>query len=77
MRPTPDYSCWYKYNDDVYEPSEDTFVFLDGLEMELESTLSQKPGLALEIGYGLYSRSKKYDKKLFFIKNWGSLIIHF
>ena len=32
MRPTPDYSAWYDYTDSVYEPSEDSFVFLDGIE---------------------------------------------
>ena len=36
MRPTPDYSAWYDYTDSVYEPSEDSFVFLDGIEKELE-----------------------------------------
>ena len=35
MKETPDYSCWYKFSDSVYEPSEDTFVFLDGIEKEL------------------------------------------
>jgi len=37
MRPTPDYSAWYEYTDSVYEPSEDSFVFLDGIEKEIEN----------------------------------------
>ena len=36
MLPTPDYSAWYDYTDSVYEPSEDSFVFLDGIEKELQ-----------------------------------------
>jgi release factor glutamine methyltransferase len=52
MRPTPDYSAWYDYTDSVYEPSEDSFVFLDGIEKEIEEKLLEKPGLAVEIGSG-------------------------
>jgi hypothetical protein len=42
MRPTPDYSAWYDYTDSVYEPSEDSFVFLDGIEKEIEEKLLGK-----------------------------------
>ncbi|CAG5082265.1 Oidioi.mRNA.OKI2018_I69.PAR.g10079.t2.cds [Oikopleura dioica] len=52
MRPTPDYSAWYDYTDSVYEPSEDSFVFLDGIEKELQDKCLEKPGLAVEIGSG-------------------------
>ena len=36
MLETPSYKCWYKYSETVYEPSEDTFVFLDGIEQEIK-----------------------------------------
>ena len=49
MKPTPDYKAWYNYSDSVYEPSEDTFVFLDGLEVESER---RSFGLCVELGTG-------------------------
>ena len=61
MRPTPDYSCWYKYSDDVYEPSEDTFIFLDGIDSQLESK-KLVSGLAVEIGCGSGLVSVSFSK---------------
>jgi release factor glutamine methyltransferase len=53
MLPTPDYSH-LKMSDfeKVYEPAEDTFVFLDALENDLELILSMKPSVCIEIGCG-------------------------
>ena len=39
-----------KIRDTVYEPAEDTFVFLDGLEKEISQHLVK--GLVCEIGCG-------------------------
>ncbi|XP_018327185.1 hemK methyltransferase family member 2 [Agrilus planipennis] len=36
----------------VYEPSEDTFLFLDTLEQELQLILSIKPDFVVEVGSG-------------------------
>lgn len=63
MRPTPDYSCWYKHNNFVYEPSEDTFIFLDGIECEIDSN-TLCPGAALEIGCGSGLISVSFSKWL-------------
>lgn len=49
--PTPLYDHVYNY-DDVYEPAEDTFVFLDALEADIEIIRKQKPELVLEVGSG-------------------------
>merc|ERR1712130_566370 len=61
MLPTPDYSCWYRMTDTVYEPSEDTFVFLDGIERELDGLPA---GLGLEIGCGSGLVSVAFSKWL-------------
>jgi len=52
MLETPDYSCWYKYSDHVYEPAEDTFIFLDGLEKEIKNGVIDKAGFGVELGCG-------------------------
>ena len=52
MLETPDYSCWYKYSDHVYEPAEDTFIFLDGLEKEIKNGVIDKTGFGIELGCG-------------------------
>ena len=52
MLETPDYSCWYKYSDHVYEPAEDTFIFLDGLEEEIKNGVIDKAGFGVELGCG-------------------------
>ena len=52
MLETPDYSCWYKYSDHVYEPAEDTFIFLDGLEKEIKNGVIDKTGFGVELGCG-------------------------
>ena len=52
MLETPDYSCWYRYSDDVYEPAEDTFIFLDGLEEEIKKGVIHKTGFGVELGCG-------------------------
>nr|XP_039251030.1 methyltransferase N6AMT1-like [Styela clava] len=49
--PTPLYSHVYKY-DDVYEPAEDTFLFLDALEDQADKIQSIDPKIVLEIGSG-------------------------
>ncbi|TFY64763.1 hypothetical protein EVG20_g5844 [Dentipellis fragilis] len=53
MIPTPDISDLTK--DDflhVYEPAEDTFLLLDGLEEDAQSLRDLKPRICLEIGSG-------------------------
>ncbi|KAA1468494.1 S-adenosyl-L-methionine-dependent methyltransferase [Dentipellis sp. KUC8613] len=53
MLPTPDTSHLTK--DDflhVYEPAEDTFLLLDGLEEDAQSLRDLKPRICLEIGSG-------------------------
>ncbi|KAI9572683.1 S-adenosyl-L-methionine-dependent methyltransferase [Boletus coccyginus] len=53
MLPTPDLS--HLSNDDklhVYDPGEDTFLLLDGLENDVEQLKAQKPLICLEIGSG-------------------------
>lgn len=52
MLPTPLHSCDY---DKVYEPSEDSFLFLDALEKEqafLQESLASKMSVVCEIGCG-------------------------
>lgn len=53
MLPTPDYSH-FKTEDyeNFYEPSEDTFLFLDALEIEINYLKSIDPLIAIEIGSG-------------------------
>ncbi|DAZ94391.1 TPA: hypothetical protein N0F65_003255 [Lagenidium giganteum] len=41
-----DYDC------DVYEPAEDTYLFLDALQDELPFLVDRKPGVCVEIGCG-------------------------
>lgn len=48
--PTPLYDL--KDFPDVYEPSEDSHLFLDALEKDQDSILSKSPKLACEIGSG-------------------------
>ena len=62
MLETPDYKAWYNYKDDVYEPAEDTFVFLDGLEKELKEAKIVKPSLSVEIGSGNGLVSAAWEK---------------
>ncbi|KAF7270584.1 hypothetical protein GWI33_016475 [Rhynchophorus ferrugineus] len=44
----------YNLNDfpDVYEPSEDTHLFIDALEKDMKHIINSKPTLACEIGCG-------------------------
>ncbi|XP_015791714.1 hemK methyltransferase family member 2-like [Tetranychus urticae] len=46
---TPLYST---HNQSVYEPSEDSFLFLDALEKDLKLIKNVKPTICLEIGVG-------------------------
>ena len=48
--------------DDVYEPAEDTFVFLDGLEKELKDGKLASHKLAVEIGSGNGLVSAAWEK---------------
>lgn len=48
--PTPIYDL--KQFDSVYEPSEDTFLFIDALEADLEYIHSLRPSCILEVGSG-------------------------
>ncbi|KAI6159583.1 S-adenosyl-L-methionine-dependent methyltransferase [Pisolithus thermaeus] len=53
MIPTPDFShLTDKDKLYVYDPAEDTFLFLDALEQDAEDLKSQKPLICLEIGSG-------------------------
>ncbi|KAI9218383.1 methylase [Blastocladiella britannica] len=54
MLPTPDFSHLKADDyDHVYEPAEDTFLFLDALEDEMDTVLRPlNPAIALEIGSG-------------------------
>ncbi|KAI9144669.1 N(6)-adenine-specific DNA methyltransferase 1 [Paraphysoderma sedebokerense] len=53
MLPTPDLSHFSsKDYDNVYEPAEDTFLFLDAIESELDILRKLKPRIVLEIGSG-------------------------
>ncbi|KAH8120652.1 S-adenosyl-L-methionine-dependent methyltransferase [Phellopilus nigrolimitatus] len=53
MLPTPDMRHLTKEDyKHVYEPAEDTFIFLDALEEEAEELRRTKPRLCLEIGSG-------------------------
>lgn len=47
---TPDYNL--ESFPEVYEPSEDTFLLLDALEVDMTQLLNLKPKLAVEIGSG-------------------------
>lgn len=47
---TPKYNL--KHFPEVYEPSEDTFLFLDALESELDFIVNMKPTVIAEIGSG-------------------------
>lgn len=48
---TPLYNHVYDY-EDVYEPAEDTFLFLDALEDDANAIQGIKPEIVLEIGSG-------------------------
>ncbi|KIJ68716.1 hypothetical protein HYDPIDRAFT_81547 [Hydnomerulius pinastri MD-312] len=53
MIPTPDLShISYEDRLHVYDPAEDTFLLLDGLEKDAEDLKDQKPLICLEIGSG-------------------------
>ncbi|KAF6766096.1 methylase [Ephemerocybe angulata] len=53
MIPTPDLShLSTKDYDLVYEPAEDTFLLLDGLEADLDALKAAEPRICLEIGSG-------------------------
>lgn len=47
---TPKYNL--KHFSEVYQPSEDTFLFLDALESELDFIVNMKPTVIAEIGSG-------------------------
>lgn len=74
MLATPDYSHFScKDYEKIYEPSEDTFLFLDALEKDIEYLNNLKPELVLEIGSGnglvinfLAKHLKSKEKILFF-----------
>ena len=63
---TPNYSCWYSYKDSVYEPSEDSFIFLDGLADEITNNkLSSQNNfgqIAMELGSGSGIVSTSFSK---------------
>jgi hypothetical protein len=44
-----DYDC------DVYEPAEDTFLFLDALQDELPFLEKLDPAICVEIGYAMFA----------------------
>lgn len=50
---TPNTNCIMnpKY-DDVYPPSEDSFLFLDALELEKNTILKLNPTISIEVGSG-------------------------
>lgn len=51
--PTPDISHLKATDyDRIYEPSEDTFVLLDGLELDYKNIISNRPRIVYEIGSG-------------------------
>eukprot|EP01137_Pigoraptor_chileana_P019520 Opistho-2@80665 len=53
MLPTPDLSHLKSRDYDVvYEPAEDTFLFLDALEKDAEQLTAMKPAICVEIGSG-------------------------
>jgi release factor glutamine methyltransferase len=53
MYKTPNYSSLTRTDlKHVYEPAEDTFLFLDALESELTYLNQMKPGIVCEIGSG-------------------------
>ncbi|PVG03263.1 S-adenosyl-L-methionine-dependent methyltransferase [Serendipita vermifera] len=53
MLPTPDLShLTRKDYENIYEPSEDTFILLDALEKDVEFLKEKNPRLCLEIGSG-------------------------
>ena len=53
MLPTPDYSHFKTQDyETFYEPSEDTFLFLDALELDINFLNNLKPLVIVEIGSG-------------------------
>ena len=40
------------FNNDVYEPAEDTFLLIDAIEKDIEEIKVEKPLIVVEIGCG-------------------------
>lgn len=74
MLSTPDYSHFTSQDyGKIYEPSEDTFLFLDALEKDIDFINSLEPEIVVEIGPGsglvinFVAKHLKNAKKTFFI----------
>lgn len=53
MHPTPDISHITKEDyEDVYEPSQDSFLFMDALENDVNLIKKLKPLVCVEVGSG-------------------------
>lgn len=56
-QPTPDLShLTAAHYEDVYEPSDDTFLLLDALEKDKPLLQALNPGICLELGYVLFPK---------------------
>ncbi|CAF0706128.1 unnamed protein product [Brachionus calyciflorus] len=74
MLSTPDYSHFTtKDYDKIYEPCEDTFLFLDALEKDIQFLNELKPEIVVEIGPGsglvinFLAKHLKESKKILFM----------